>query len=708
MLEAVGVTAHRRPWMRWRQSRMGRAAACAVITGGAIVALTAVATPAYADPPTFGASASSSLNDFHPGDSQTYKVTATNDVTSPEPGDATMTASLSMSPASDFTVTSSGGGGCSGGGQCTFTFGTNGTINVTFTITAKSSVDVPAGSKAAASLTVGISDGTTNKTLQDNANLFGPTPAVVVSGAVYNQDTGSVISGAIVIVQDSANHTYSETTPSSGKFSFTATTAKPLVGSLVIGATKDKFKTVPMQINAGSSTGLHLLLKPIAVVAPSATPTPTPSTPASSSASLPATGAGGASGSGAASNGVAASDLNSGGGSSFGTFILIAGIVLIIGGGAAIGFILWRRKKRDDEGYDETGADADPYNPRGGRGGTGPDRTRVAPSLGDAPTMMHRGGLVDEFADPYGAPPRVTRPTAPAPRQPGYGQPGFAAADPYASGPGYGAETAYPGAQTEMYRPPTPRPPADPYQQPYPPQAPTYAPEPNGYAGYPAGGAAGPAGGPNGYQPAPPRGGAPGQAGYGGRDYPPATPPPPAYPADNGYGRHDQPGYGSNQPGYGAEAPGYGAEAPGYGAGAGYDAAGAGYNDPAAAGYQAGYDASPGYQPYPGEYGAGQPGYQQGGYNADSGYQPDGYQSEAYPPEPYPQEQPYQPGAYPQEPYRQDPYTPEPDAAYPPQSGAYPPPAAPPQQPGYQQSGPGYRGGYTPPEQRGSVDWLDD
>jgi hypothetical protein len=647
---------------------------------GAGIAL--ASTPAFADAPTFQAKVSQ-INDFHPGDSQQYKITVTNgdkNNANPELPNTPITASLdTITPNADFTVAVSGGGGCSGSNSCQFTFGggAGSTLTITFTISAKATVDVPAGQKVVTEMDFSVKDNATGSvTFNESPNLFGPTPPVVVSGLVVDETTQKPVSGALVNLQDSSGHTYMETTPSSGKFLFTATSDHPIVGSLAIGASKTNYSPVPMTINTGQpTTDLHLLM------APSAVPTPSgpPSTPAQPSAAASAV-VGGVTADADPSNlvGAGAPAASS---SAFGSIALILGVVLIIGGGAAVAFILYRRKQRDAAAPVVDDDDDDPYTPR--RGGGVPDRTRIAqqPGLADAPTMMHRG-VVDEYPDPYGAPPRPVQQTY------GYEQPAHVQ-----SGAGYGAAD-YQQSQTAVYRAPAPapRPPVDPYQANpgYAPATQAYPADQGGYGNY---GQQPGYGQPNGY---------PEQNGYGqggGYQQPPAHQGYPAQPAPQpGYPDYNQP----PQPGYPAHDAGYGghhdygtpAQEPGYGYGPGGQGApgGQGGYGGQPHGNEPGYNNYNGYdqpQPAPAGYDRGQGGY-------DNGYQqqPGGYGQH---------QQPHQPGGYGQEQYQgqggygQEPYQPAQPDPYRGQPG----------QPQPHGPGQGYRGGYAPPE-RGSVDWLDD
>ena len=105
----------------------------------------------------------------------------------------------------------------------------------------------------------------------------------------------------------------------------------------------------------------------------------------------------------------------------------------------------------------------------------------------------------------------------------------------------------------------------------------------------------------------------------------------------------------------------------------------------------------------PSQQGYPQTSYDQGGYEQGGGYSQSGYPQTGPQPGGYDQANQAQPGGYDQGSYEQGGYPPAPAQPYaeePYRAPQTPAPGYPPQT--------GYRGGYIPPEQRGSVDWLDD
>jgi hypothetical protein len=598
-----------------------------------------------------------------------------------------------------------------------------------------------------------------------------PPASVTITGAVFDVTTGLGVASAAVKMRDSTNQQFDATTDSKGSFTIvTHTPIQP--GPLSFAAAKDTdYKPsaavmVNLPVGAATLTKVRINLTP--VIAPSASASsPLPSDSALSPSDPAASDTTGSS-DGVTDPGTTVNSSPASGGSNgnFFNMVLIAGLVLIVGGGIAFAIVLIRRR-REEAGGDDDYDDDDPRGNGGGGGGgyRGPD-PGMRPGLADQPTMMHSRAPVDEFPpDPYGVPRGMPAGPAfrgPAPREPYPDYAPVTTAFGPERGPG-GPRPSYPGepAYDNGYPPPN-RPysgagfPGPGGPQGYPPPPPPPPPPVHGYDNNP-GYASGPAygsspgyGGPagahgyqedQGYQAAPPpyRGAPPGShsvpsydqgppAHSGGYDQPGqhsngaydqgGYPPPAGYgpgagydqgaPAyGQGYGEPAAPaGYGAypgGQPAHGQPDPGYDQ---GYGAAngypdQGYDQAGyadrAGYAADQGSGYAAGNGYTGGAAGYPGQPGYDQAGYDQAGY--DQGYGDQGYGAEAnqvYPPDPgYPADPGY--GAEPG-------YDQSYDQGYGDQGGYdanYPSRGAAPQ-------APGYRGGYIPPAERGSVDWLDD
>jgi hypothetical protein len=518
-----------------------------------------------------------------------------------------------------------------------------------------------------------------------------------VTGRVKD-DNGKAVTGAVVGMLDSQNHRFQGTTNDEGRFQFSSTDQVAIApGALAVGATKDGFKPVTVNVQGAVDKTVAVTLTLTAVEATaSASPSATasPSAPADD-ATLPATGDATPP---AATN--PQNTANNSKGNS--TLYIILGALLVAAGIGAIVLLVMRRRNKKDDGGDPDdfggGAGGGPVPPSQGRYNGVPDQTRVvAPigagvsdatrirqaSLADAPTMMQQAvPAEDEFPDPYGAP-----------AVPGGG---------YAGAGGYGAAPPAGGAygQTTQY----------------------------GGGAY-GGGARVPAQS-GGYDAGPPtQFGAPDDGAYG------------AYAPQAGYGapaeqpRYDEPtgmyrpgfddnaGYQEGQYGGAAAEP-----APEYGSwgapGGGIDS-GNGYG-PASGQYGGGRPGQYGQEPSPEQYGGqyGDGGGTYGGGNGGaqySGYDQGGYDQAGYDQrggygrgESYDQGGYDQGGAGPAAP--SGPPAPGGGGTY---GGAYSAPGADEQPPGYYggEQGGGRHGGQSPrpPEQpprgggqRRNIDWLDD
>ena len=474
---------------------------------------------------------------------------------------------------------------------------------------------------------------------QFTVSLRGPDQAprvAEVSGTLLDIDTGEPIPNARVLLVDGAENTHEVGTNDQGLFRFRDLDIAP--GSIGLQARTEGYEGIPWTGRA--EAGERLTDVPLRA---RSTATPTPTASASATATPTAT----------ASASVAALPVEkpSGGGTFFTTLMVVLGLTLVLTGVAAIVFMIWRRRRDDDEGFEDEPVSG-PRGPQplpGRHGAYRPSPTRVIgdaptqisrpgggpplpavgprPALADAPTMLHGAAGADQTTvlPRHGSPP--LRPPAsgapgPPPGAPGYGQPGYGS--PVAptsagghqggySGPppgpsaGYGNPSGYGEPATPGYG--APAAPSGGYGA----EQPTYggyvADQPTGRHGYAGSGQE---------RPEPASG-----SGYGPDPYiRPASPAP-------GYGQpsYGQPGYG--QPGYGQpgyEQPGY--EQPGYGQ--------PGYGQP-------GYGQQPSHG-RPGYGASGQPGYSGSGY--ESGHQQADYGGQpAYPPEPV-AEQPGYAGDY--------------------------------------------------------------
>ena len=286
-----------------------------------------------------------------------------------------------------------------------------------------------------------------------------------VSGKVRDQE-GKAVSGANVGLLDSQGHKFDALTNGDGGYSFTSSDTNPIsTGTLTLGAAKQGYQTVTVKANGGNGKNLN-----VPMTLKSTTPTSTSPSPSASVSSSPtpteevseeATDGAGEE-SAAPLDAAPASGDDEGSGSTL--FIILGGLLVAAGIGAIV-LVLMRRKANEDPddpdgpgpggavppsrgggafsgGLDQTRMAA----PVGGRGG---DATMIAPrsgapSMGDAPTMIHHvppvAAPVDEFPDPYGAP---------VPQDGGYNAPGgwgtaAAASGGAAAAGAYGAANQYP------------------------------------------------------------------------------------------------------------------------------------------------------------------------------------------------------------------------------------------------------------------------
>jgi hypothetical protein len=534
--------------------------------------LTGVQTPALADNPTVNIDRVSPTT-VASGSNVTMRFT----VSDPGPGEG------GGEPQLDITVS-----GMSCG--CDSRERIDGTRTFDVTLTAP---NVAAGQKRDVVITVSAKRANGDSAQDtDRVTVEGPaapTTVRLVSGRIKD-DSGARVSGVQVVMKDSAGHQYQTTTNGDGGYSFTSSDSQPIAaGNIQIAAAKEGFEpaNVSVQGTAGRTVTVPLTLKKTAVAT-----SPTPSASASTSAA-PTEPVDEEETTDDESQGVnlgADTDEAAGTTDDEGTnWLLIAmGGLLVAAGIGAMVLVMMRRKRADELSSDTGLGTAVPASAGGfdatrvaapvgaGRGG---DATMIAPAAGmgaglggglaDAPTMIHRQPVEDEFPDPYGAPLPAGGGYAGSgsqwddPQQGGgdYGAGNYGAAQPYGQQQGGGNYGAQGGPRydehTSMYQPEQPQQP-----QRYDEHTGMYQPEQG----------------------------------------------------DNYGGGYDQGGYPQQQGGY--DQGWNGQDAGGYGPQAGYDQGG--YQQPGGnygGGYdQAGYDQQQAGYPQPGGYGGGYDQPQQGGH----------------------------------------------------------------------------------------------
>jgi hypothetical protein len=528
--------------------------------------------------------------------------------------------------------------------------GQNQTFTVTITATSSNDQSNPAST-------------TTQVTVQGPDK---PQSVRAITGKVKDT-SGKGVAGARVGAQDSAGKTFSSTTTGNGSFSILATDSNPIApGSIQVGAGKDGYAdgaVVSVQGSAGKTVSVNLTLKALqATTSPSASATPSASAGASlDPGSVLDTDAPAGPAVNLPSDSTTKKTSNDSSSGSM-LFVVLGGLLVAAGVGAIV-LVLMRRRNATKAGGGPDGGD--PTAMGGGPGVVPPsqgrfnDATRVggapaggfggpaaatmvaprsgAPSMSDAPTMLHRPvpAAEDEFPDPYGVPLPQPGSYAGTPAgswdDQGANQYGGAPAQYGQGGDDYAAGTGPYGGGAGQYAGGAPQQRFDEHTSLYQPES-----EPDGYGGYDQGGYGANGAGTGTYGGgAAPAGGAPGAgeygAGAGGQygggaygggqedDYRAGG----GYQAGGGYGQEpaEQGGYGSwgapaggidSGNGYGPQsgaqgapsapaAPGggqYGGGAYGgagaangggtYGAGQYGGAAGGGYDD--RAGYDQGYD----------------------------------------------------------------------------------------------------------------------
>jgi hypothetical protein len=258
-----------------------------------------------------------------------------------------------------------------------------------------------------------------------------PTTVRQVSGRIKD-DAGDRVPGVQVVMKDSQGHTYTSTTDSTGGYSFNSSDAQPIAaGSIQVAAAKAGYEAadVTVQGAAGRTVTVPLTIKKTAA-ATSATPsasasaTTAPTDEATEDEEGAEEGTNGINDIGG-DNAQEASNNTDDGGSSW--LLIVMGGVLVAAGIGVMVLVLMRRKKAEELSSDTGLGQAVPAGVGGGfdatrvaapvGAGRGGDATMIAPAAGmgvrpagmgggisDAPTMVHRTPVEDEFPDPYGAP----------------------------------------------------------------------------------------------------------------------------------------------------------------------------------------------------------------------------------------------------------------------------------------------------------------
>ncbi|WP_285558014.1 carboxypeptidase-like regulatory domain-containing protein [Actinoplanes regularis] len=460
--------------------------------------------------------------------------------------------------------------------------------------------NVAAGAKQRVTVRVDAGDGIKDDVIIMVNGPAAPTNVRQVSGKVKD-GSGKALSGARVAMSDSQGHQYSTTTNGAGLYSFTSSDSAPIaVGKITVAAVLDGYTGAETSVTgrADKTVNAPITLKAATTASASASASPTASVSAAATEEEPTDDE--TTDETNETNTQAATEKTSEeSGSTSWMMILMGG--LLVAGGVGVMVMVWMRRKNaagnndSDTGAGFGGPTGSPAGP--GRFG-GADATRVAApvgagraqdatmvagagmgagGLGDAPTMIHRPPVEDEFPDPYGAP---------IPPQGGFVGAGNGQWADQGAGGNYGGATSVYGGQGGQggqgggF---------DNGQQRYDEQTNMYQPNSTGYDD---------------------------QGGYGAQG---------GYDQGGGYGAqggYDQGGYGNqgNQAGWGNQpdnGDGYGPQG-GYGAQGGYDQGG-GYG--AQGGYdQGGYD-NQGYDQHGGNYGGqGGQGGQAGGYEQNNGY----------------------------------------------------------------------------------------
>lgn len=293
---------------------------------------------------------------------------------------------------------------------------------------------VAAGQKQTMTITVVSKDqtGAASQAATETISVEGPAaPTTVrqVSGRIKD-DGGARVSGVQVVMKDSQGHTYTTTTDGNGGYTFNSSDSQPIAaGAIQVAAAKTGYEAadVTVQGAAGRTVNVPLTIKKTAAAT---SPTPSTSTSATSKPTDEATDDESAEGDPGVNN-IGGNDTqqasnNTDDGGSNWLLIVMGGLLVAAGIGAMV--LVWMRRKKAEELSSDTGiGQAVPAGVGGGfdatrvaapvGAGRGNDATMIAPAggmgvrpgamgggIGDAPTVIHRTPVEDEFPDPYGAP----------------------------------------------------------------------------------------------------------------------------------------------------------------------------------------------------------------------------------------------------------------------------------------------------------------
>ena len=194
-----------------------------------------------------------------PGQALTYTITVQNAGPSAAVDASVADTFPSLVGGVAWTCSASGGSSCTasgvGGIADTVTLASGGTL----TYTAVGTLDAAAAGTVENTVTVSPGAGTTDGSLSNNSATDGNTPVVTVLTGIVRTGSGSgpVLEGATVTVTDAAGNTYTTTTDSSGRYTFTSSAGSPLaVGAATVVASLTGYEdvTATPALVAGTNT----------------------------------------------------------------------------------------------------------------------------------------------------------------------------------------------------------------------------------------------------------------------------------------------------------------------------------------------------------------------------------------------------------------------------------------------------------------------